>query len=71
MRRNFMQTYYLIGLFRDLDFYKKFEVHRIQREKVGKKLKARWLNNIDRDAFEQYFNDHHIRKEELTCLHDT
>jgi hypothetical protein len=71
MRKNFMQTYYLIGMYRDLGAYLEFEIHRVQREKVAKKLRVRWIKGIDRDAFEQYFKDHHISKEELTCLHDT
>lgn len=69
MRKNYSQTYLLIGLYRDLDFYKKFEKHRIQREKVKKKLRVRWEKGIDRDAFERYFKDHGITIEEL-ALHD-
>lgn len=65
MRKNFSQTYLLIGLYIDLYAYRGFESRRIQREKIRKKLLVRWEKGIDRDAFERYFKDHHITIEDL------
>jgi len=55
----------MIGMYRDLGSYVKFEKHRLQRIKLGKRLKVRWDRGIDRDAFERYFSDHHITKDDI------
>lgn len=66
MEKNFNETYLLIGMYLDLSYYAKhYEKHRLQRIKIGKKLKVRWNNDIDRDAFERYFSDHNITKEDI------
>jgi hypothetical protein len=65
MEKNFAETYLLIGMYRDLGAYKQFKRNRETRTKIGMKLKMRWKNNIDRKAFERYFADHRITKEDI------
>ena len=65
MEKNFAETYLLIGMYIDLGYYKQFKRNRETREKIAKKLKIRWDKNIDRNAFEQYFKDHQITKEDI------
>ena len=65
MEKNFDETYILIGMYIDLKAYSKFEKHRLQRIKIGKKLKIRWEKSIDRNAFERYFSDHNITKADI------
>jgi hypothetical protein len=61
MRKNFHETYLLIGLYRDYGYFKEYE----KREKVHKKLKIRWRKGIDRDAFEEYFKFYGVTKEDF------
>jgi len=65
MEKNFAETYLLIGMYRDLGAYKQFKKNKEARIKIGRKLKIRWDKNIDRDAFERYFKDHQITKEDI------
>lgn len=65
VRKDYNETWLLIGLFRDLQHYRHHKKCREQREQIGKKLKVRWRKGIDRDAFEQYFEDHQIDKSEV------
>jgi hypothetical protein len=65
MEKNFNETYVLIGLYIDYGFHSKHEKIRLKREKVHKKLRIRWEKGIDRDAFETYFSDHNITKEDI------
>ena len=65
MEKNFTETYLLIGRYRDLRAYERFEKHKEARDKIRKKLKIRWQKNIDREAFDRYFADHRITKEDI------
>lgn len=65
MEKNFAETYLLIGMYRDLGAYKQFKKNKEARIKIGRKLKIRWDKNIDREAFERYFADHSITKEDI------
>jgi hypothetical protein len=65
MEKNYAETYLLIGMYRDLGAYKQFKKNKEARTKIGRKLKMRWNNNIDRKAFDQYFADHLITKEDI------
>ena len=65
MEKNYAETYLLIGMYRDLGAYKQFKKNKEARAKIGMRLKMRWNNNIDRDAFLRYFKDHDITKEEI------
>lgn len=60
-RKNYNETWILLGLYRD---YSYFRSHK-KKEKVHKKLKARWRNMIDRDAFEDYFETWNMKKEDF------
>jgi hypothetical protein len=59
-RKNFHETYLLLGLYRDYGYFKD-----PRREKVHKKLKVRWRNDIDTDAFEEYFETWNMTKEDF------
>ncbi len=65
MEKNFSETYLLIGMYRDFGYYDQYETIRLRREKVHKKLKIRWEKGIDRDAFDRYFSDHNVTKEDI------
>jgi len=52
-------------MYRDFGYYDQYETIRLRREKVHKKLKIRWEKGIDRDAFDRYFSDHNVTKEDI------
>lgn len=65
MRKNFNQTYLMIGMYIDFGLAMKCEAHEQKRRELHKKLKIRWEKGIDRDAFEEYFKFFGIDEKKL------
>jgi len=65
MRKNFNQTYLMIGMYFDFGLAMKCEEHERRQQELHKKLKIRWEKGIDRDAFEEYFKFYGIDEKAL------
>lgn len=58
-------TYILCGFYVDYGYFK--EGNEVKRSEIHKELKNRWDNNIDKDEFQEYFDNWGLGPENF-CL---